>query len=141
MGDTQYASTAKWSELKSRMVTLGISESDIEENFVRGRGAGGQKINKTSSCVDILHRPSAIRVKCQKSRYRELNRFLARRELCDRMQSKISGVQSLKMQEAARERRRKARRSRKAKIRLRRIKELRSAKKEMRHPVSGNTDE
>jgi hypothetical protein len=40
-----------------------INENDLEEKFVRGSGPGGQKINKTSSCVDLLHVPTGIRIK------------------------------------------------------------------------------
>ena len=40
-------------ELKKKMSRLGIKEADLVERFIRGSGPGGQKINKTSSCVQI----------------------------------------------------------------------------------------
>ena len=78
-----YISKAKLDELKTRMERLGVSESDIEEKFVLGSGHGGQKINKTSSCVFLLHKPTGITVKCQATRSREKNRYFARRRLCE----------------------------------------------------------
>lgn len=40
---------------------LKIYYNDIDESFVRGSGAGGQKINKTSSCVILFHKPMKYR--------------------------------------------------------------------------------
>lgn len=73
-------------ELEARMARLGISEDDLEETFIRGTGAGGQKINKTSSTVVLRHRPSGIEVRCQKERSQSMNRQTARAELCDRIE-------------------------------------------------------
>ena len=76
----------KRAALKRRMVDLGILEDDLIERFIRGTGHGGQKINKTSSCVYLQHQPSGIEIKCQAQRSREMNRFIARRELCERLE-------------------------------------------------------
>ena len=76
--------------LKERMEVLGIDEKDIEEKFVRSSGRGGQKVNKTSTCVYLRHIPTEIEVKCMKERSQSLNRFLARRELVEKI-SKMSG--------------------------------------------------
>ena len=73
----------KLAALKERMEALGIREQDLEESFVRGSGRGGQKVNKTNNCVYLRHTLTGIAVKCHADRSRELNRFLARRELCD----------------------------------------------------------
>jgi protein subunit release factor B len=100
------------------MRKLGIREDDLDEGFVLGGGPGGQNVNRTASCVDLLHRPSAIRVKCQQTRSRALNRFLARRELCDRIEDRILGAASRRQQEAERIRRQKRRRSRRQKERI-----------------------
>jgi protein subunit release factor B len=72
-------SIVKEEALKAKMDSLGIKESDLEEKFIRSSGKGGQKVNKTSSCVYIKHRPTGIEVKCQKERSQALNRFLASR--------------------------------------------------------------
>ena len=63
-----------------------IPESDIIENFLKGSGPGGQKINKTSSAVQLKHIPSGIVVKYQDTRSRALNRKVARRLLQDRLE-------------------------------------------------------
>ena len=80
-------STEKLTDLEQRMAALGITEGDLLEKFVRGSGAGGQKINKTSNCVFLKHLPSGVCIKCQMDRSREMNRFLARRELCEQLEA------------------------------------------------------
>ena len=72
--------------LQERMEALGIHEKDIEEKFVRSSGRGGQKVNKTSTCVYLRHIPTGFEIKCMKERSQSLNRFLARRELVIRME-------------------------------------------------------
>lgn len=72
--------------LKEKMEALGILEKDIEEKFIRSSGRGGQKVNKTSTCVYIKHIPTGIEVKWMKERSQSLNRFLARRELARRIE-------------------------------------------------------
>ncbi|MCK5676148.1 MAG: peptide chain release factor-like protein, partial [Verrucomicrobia bacterium] len=81
----------KWEKLKERMEALGIRERDIDEHFIRGSGSGGQKINKTSSCVQLVHHPFGIDIRCQKTRSQADNRYWARRELCDRIEEKKLG--------------------------------------------------
>ncbi|MBI5328791.1 MAG: peptide chain release factor-like protein [Deltaproteobacteria bacterium] len=76
--------------LKEKMESLNIREEDIEEKFIRSSGKGGQKVNKTSSCVYIKHIPTGIEVKCMKDRSQSINRFLARRELVERIE-RLSG--------------------------------------------------
>ncbi|OGP54859.1 MAG: peptidyl-tRNA hydrolase [Deltaproteobacteria bacterium RBG_13_52_11b] len=76
--------------LQEKMKALGIREEDLEETFVRSSGAGGQKVNKTSSCVYLKHSPTGITIKCMKDRSQSINRFLARRELLEKI-AKMSG--------------------------------------------------
>jgi protein subunit release factor B len=106
-------SPQKNAELRRRMETLGIREEDLEERFVRSSGKGGQHVNKSSTCVQLLHRPSGIEVKCMGERSQSLNRFFARRLLLDRIEE-TRGLKTAKADEAERVRRQKARRSRKA---------------------------
>ena len=54
---------------------------------------GGQKINKTSSCVYLKHLPTGIEIKCQQGRSREMNRYYARKELCQRLEEKDQNIQ------------------------------------------------
>jgi peptide chain release factor len=79
--------------LRERMEALGVFEKDIEEKFVRSSGKGGQKVNKTSSCVYIKHVPTNIEVKCMKDRSQSINRFLARRELIKKIEG-LSGQET-----------------------------------------------
>jgi len=71
--------------LRTRFVSLGVRPEEIEERFVRGTGAGGQKINKTSSTVWLQHRPTGVEVRCQRERSQTLNRLLAWAELADKL--------------------------------------------------------
>ena len=73
--------------LNARMRSLRIREEDLQESFIRGTGAGGQKINKTSSTVVLRHVPSGIEIRCQRERSQSQNRLIARMELCDRLEA------------------------------------------------------
>ena len=101
--------------LWARMARLGLREADLEENFIKGSGAGGQKVNKTASCVWLRHRPSGIEVKCQRERSQALNRFFARRLLCDEWEARQRGAASARQQASEKIRRQKRRRSRRQK--------------------------
>ena len=127
-----YITTEKRQALDERMTRLGIREQDLVEKFILGSGSGGQKINKTSSCVYLLHTTTETEVKCQRERSRELNRFLARRDLCDRVEARILGQKSAKQQAVEKIRRQKRRRSRRQKERVLNDKRIHSAKKQSR---------
>ena len=72
--------------LRARLVSLGVRPEEIEERFVRGAGAGGQKINKTSSTVWLRHGPTGVEVRCQRERSQSVNRLLAWTELADKLE-------------------------------------------------------
>ncbi|MGC4017221.1 MAG: peptide chain release factor-like protein [Luteolibacter sp.] len=80
-------SPEKQAALEARLAAIGVEEDDLVEKFILGSGSGGQKINKTSSCVYLKHGPTGIEIKCQAHRSREMNRFLARQELCERLEN------------------------------------------------------
>jgi protein subunit release factor B len=122
----------KHDELQERMWQLGIKEEDLVEKFILGSGSGGQKINKTSSCVYLKHLPTGIEVKCQRERSRELNRFYARRELCERLEEKIENKKSERQQMIEKIRRQKRRRSRRSKEKMLADKKQLSEKKSLR---------
>ncbi|MDA8326677.1 MAG: peptide chain release factor-like protein [Nitrospiraceae bacterium] len=77
--------------LREKMQALGIREKDILEKFIRSSGHGGQKLNKTASCVYLKHLPTGIEVKCMRERSQSVNRFLARRELAGKLEARIAG--------------------------------------------------
>ncbi|HEX2583330.1 MAG TPA: peptide chain release factor-like protein [Chlamydiales bacterium] len=127
-------SKEKESELLLRMEKLGIKEEDLIEKFILGSGSGGQKINKTSSCVYLKHIPTGIEVKCQRDRSRTMNRFLARRELCEKLESQRFEEKSQKQKAIEKIRRQKRRRSRKSKEKMLADKQKHSEKKSLRRP-------
>ncbi|OVE76259.1 peptide chain release factor-like protein [bacterium E08(2017)] len=134
----EYVSSTKQKHLEERMKKLGVDEADCTEKFVLGGGRGGQKVNKTASCVYLKHGPSSIEIKCQKTRSRAKNRFYARRELCDQLEERELGEKSARRQTAEKIRRQKRRRSRRQKQRMLDAKRKQSEKKILRKPVREN---
>jgi len=102
---------------KERIIPV-LDEKDLEESFVRGSGPGGQSINKTQNNVQLLHKPTGIRVSCQETRSLKQNRKIARRILLHKL-DEISnpglskkGLQKAKHLERERRRRKKAKKAR-----------------------------
>lgn len=125
-------SLAKHQALESRMRSLGIFESDLSENFVRSGGNGGQNVNKTSTCVMLTHLPSGISIRCQRERSQGLNRFFARRELCDRIEALTNAGKQAQAEAVSKIRRQKAKRSRRTKQKILESKRHRSGIKDLR---------
>ena len=84
----------KREKLEQRMQKCNLFEKDIEEKFVRSAGSGGQKVNKSSSCVHLKHIPTGLSVKIQKSRSQGLNRYYARKRMCELIENKLLGKES-----------------------------------------------
>ncbi|MBM4270910.1 MAG: peptide chain release factor-like protein [Deltaproteobacteria bacterium] len=126
--------------LLARMERLGVAEDDLRETFVRSSGPGGQKVNKTSSCVQLLHIPSGLAVKCQQSRSQALNRFLARRLLLDRIERIQQGKVLAEKQRVEKIKRQKRRRSRRAKEKILKDKHDRSLQKALRSKITPTQD-
>ncbi len=126
----------KLAQLQQRMTALGVNEAEIEETFVRSGGAGGQKVNKSSSCVMLLHRPTGLRVKSQTTRHQAMNRFLARRLLLDKIERMRNGYVAAERARVEKVRRQKRKRSSRAKQRMLADKARHGEKKRLRGGVT-----
>jgi len=127
---------SKEQELYRRMQQLHVSESDIEEQFVRSSGPGGQNVNKVATCVVLIHRPTGVIVKCQESRSQGLNRFLARRILLNKIEQRQKGFVQAERDRIEKIRRQKRKRSKHAKEKMLECKHKHSEKKKLRGPLS-----
>jgi peptide chain release factor len=125
-------SDSKKDALLRKMRKYDVKEEDLEEQFILGSGSGGQKINRTASCVLIKHVPSGMQVKCQKTRSQALNRYYARKILVDLIEQKVEGKRSVAQKKQEKIRRQKRRRSRRAKEKMLKNKKKRSKQKKQR---------
>jgi len=122
-------------KIQALMNEASVYEDDLEESFILGGGPGGQKTNKTSNVVRLVHEPSGIAVRCGENRSREINRWLARRALAEQILEREHKRKSAKRQEIEKKRRQKRRRSRRQKQRMLDEKHAHAEKKAARRPV------
>jgi len=125
-------SRQKEEALRKKMDELGVREEDLEERFVRSGGPGGQHVNKVATCVYLEHVPTGCSVKVGRERSQALNRFLARRQLVDKIEEDRLGKLSEEQQRREKIRRQKRKRSKRAKEKILRDKKLQSEKKRLR---------
>lgn len=118
-----------------KALELQVKPEDIDESFIRGGGKGGQKINKTSSCVLLRHQPTGIEVRCQKHREQSANRLSAYKLLILKIEEKIKGSQSQRQREIYKLRKQKRKRSKRAKEKILEQKHRRSEIKQNRGEI------
>ena len=128
-------SSEKERAIAARMMELGVAENDFEESFVRSSGPGGQKVNKSSSCVYLVHIPSGLAVKCQRERSQSLNRYLARKLLLDKIERVQKGFIAKEKEKLEKIRRQKRKRSKRAKEKILASKHQQAEKKVLRGKV------
>jgi len=119
-------------ELLKKAEELKVFPWDITEQFVRGSGKGGQKINKTSSCVVLRHLPTGIEVRCQKHREQSKNRLSAYKLLILKIEDKVKGARSERAKKIFKLKKQKQKRSKRAKEKMLKAKHLRGDIKKAR---------
>ena len=104
--------------VRRELARLGVDPAEVDERFIRGGGPGGQKINKTSSTVWLLHRPSGLVVRCQAERSQAANRELAWAELAAKLAQRAAAAAAAARGAREIERRRTRQKSRGQKARM-----------------------
>jgi protein subunit release factor B len=115
-----------------RMRELGVLESDLEEDFARSGGPGGQHVNKVSTAVTLRHLPSGLRVTVQDSRSQAANRKLARERLLDAIERRRQDERAAERSRREKIRRQRSPRPRALKERILEGKRRRSRLKKLR---------
>lgn len=75
-----------------------LDEADLEEQFVRGSGPGGQATNKTSNAVVLKHKPTGIVVKCHETRSVWDNQKRAREIMITKLDNLLNKEHSIEAQ-------------------------------------------
>lgn len=113
---TKFSVTSKKEdELRRRMAECGLEENDLAEKFIRSGGPGGQHVNRTATCVYLKHTPTGLEVKMQQARSQSLNRFYARRRMCELLEAADPARTTPQDLKRAKIRKQKARRRRRTK--------------------------
>ncbi|KAF4624702.1 hypothetical protein G7Y89_g13466 [Cudoniella acicularis] len=104
-------------------------EDEFTEAFLKGSGPGGQKINKTSSAVQLRHLPTGIVLKVQAHRSRSQNRKLARQMLAERIEVLEKGKESRVAVVGEKKRKKKSSATKKSKRKYRLLDEAKAKEK------------
>ncbi len=122
--------------LAQRLNSLKVREEEFEEAFIRSRGHGGQNVNKTSTAVVLVHRPTGLRVRSEAERSQAQNRLQAWDLLLDKIERQQRAAIERQRAEREKLRRQKRQRSPAARERLLQDKARRSARKQLRGRVT-----
>ena len=122
-------------DLNKKMRRLKIFKKDIKETFIRSSGPGGQNVNKVSSCVEMVHIPTGIRVKCQAARTQNANREKAIKLLVDKIEKKMNEHKQQSIYAKAKISRQNRKRTKAKKEEILQGKHRRSEKKESRKRI------
>jgi protein subunit release factor B len=118
LGDENWRTMDLPSQIRERLDALGVLPGDVTEVFVRGSGAGGQKINKTSSTVVLRHGPSGVEVRCQEERSQAVNRERAWERFCEKLEERLRVAEAARVAARAKARRTNRPRSARQKAKL-----------------------
>ncbi len=134
LGDENWRTMDLPPQIRERLDALGVLPGDVAECFVRGSGAGGQKINKTSSTVVLRHGPSGLEVRCQEERSQAVNRERAWERFCEKLEERVRAAEAARRATVAKTRRVNRKRSARQKAKLVAGKRIRGAVKAGRRP-------
>lgn len=123
-------------KFQQKIEKLQIQEADIVEQFIKGSGKGGQKINKTSSTVYLKHIPTSTEIKCQKYRERKLNRIAAYKLLIQKIELLKLGRESEISKKIFKLKKQKQKRSKRSKEKMLKQKHQRADIKESRKNIN-----
>ncbi|MBC7369026.1 MAG: peptide chain release factor-like protein [Undibacterium sp.] len=124
--------------VEARLTALGVRISDVDERFILGSGHGGQKLQKTSSCVWLRHRPTGVETRCQRERSQSANRELAWMKLCAKLEERQRAERAKQTDEREQARRRNRPKSRGQKNRMIQSKKHRAGIKAQRGQPDGD---
>lgn len=123
-------------QISDRFAALGWQPSEVQERFVLGSGRGGQKIQKTSSCVHLRHAPTGIEVRCQGERSQAANRIEAWLALCLKLEARAQSEVARQRDEQERNKRRHRQKSPHQKARMVEAKKRRAGIKRTRGRIA-----
>jgi protein subunit release factor B len=124
--------------IEARLGALGVRISDVDERFILGSGHGGQKLQKTSSCVWLRHRPTGVETRCQRERSQSANREMAWAELCAKLEERQHAERAKLTNEREQGRRRNRQKSHGQKVRMIQSKKHRAGVKARRGRIESD---